>query len=413
MTRRSTFLSLVIAATLTVAGCGHDNTSNDNCAPCTQPTHTAVQVTPTLAPQVTATPTVTEGTPVEATPTATVGTPVPTQTSTPGTGGQFTLTTTSAVGSSLDTGWTGLSHNQAAIEQVKVTVNLDCTGDDCTINGPLKDQLFGSPLPLSSNNVAVCVRNVFREDITGTYNKATGCASASVKLTSFVSQTNPQFYNSPDDQPCPVCDGDVTPNDGIKDGTCVGKTTTPGAPCDVGGISPNFGSTSGDCLPSAGSIGELEINLDPLTTGAISHVADVDCTGTNQPPGSCYCAPFIVGGQPFGQDRQNACQPDKDSCGSDGFCTGDPIDTRCTGQDFRVCDTDSDCTLFNAGTCTIKPRACFADSIAAEGQCGTEGGTLVAFFCIPPTRAPAVNTVAGLPGPGLVTLPGTTQLLPR
>jgi hypothetical protein len=405
MTRRSTLLTLAIAATLAVAGCGQDN--NDNCAPCTSPTKTAARVTPTLAPQVTATPTVTVGTPGPTQP------PTPTQTSTPGdTVSKFTLTTTSGAGSNLDTGWTGLSHNQGATSDVKVTVDLDCIGDDCTINGQLKDQLFGSPLPLSSNNVAVCIRNVFRDNVTGTYNKATGCATASVKITSFVSQTNPHNYVE-GDMPCPNCIGDATPNDDVKGGTCAGATTTPGAACDVGGTSPDFGPTSKDCLPSAGSIGELEINLDPLTTGMISQVAHVNCAGTNQPPGSCYCEPFLVNAQPFGQDRQNACQPNIDACGADGFCTGDPVDLRCTDQDFRVCSSDTDCTPFNAGTCTVKPRACFDDSITSTGECGTAGGTLVSFFCVPPTRAPAVNTVAGLPGPGVVKLPGTTQLVEK
>ena len=32
-------------------------------------------------------------------------------------------------------------------------------------------------------------------------------------------------------------------------------------------------------------------------------------------------------------------------------------------------------------------------------------GTLVSFFCIPATKAPAINTTAGLPGPGALSLP--------
>lgn len=390
MKRRFASVTLALIAACAVAGCGQDN--NDNGGPETPGTATPTVVPPTR----TATPGVTE-TPTDSGPTSTA----PTATRTPSDGGMFTLTLLSAAGSDLDAGWTGLSHNQVAIEQVQVSVNLDCTGDDCIIDGSaLNGKEFGSPLPLSSNNVAVCVRNVFTEAVTGTYNKGTGDSVSSVRITSFVTQSPVS------DKPCPNCNGDPTPNDGVAQGTCDNDAVAAGAPCDVGGISPSFGPTSITCLPKASSIGELDINLSPLTTGALSRPASVTCAGNNQPAGSCYCE---------GQDRQNACRPNVDACGADGFCTGDPSDTRCSDQAFRVCNADADCAQFGAGTCQTQPRSCFGDSISSSGTPAVPGvpGALTAFFCIPPTRAPAVNTVAGLPGPGVVTLPGVATLTRR
>jgi hypothetical protein len=46
--------------------------------------------------------------------------------------------------------------------------------------------------------------------------------------------------------------------------------------------------------------------------------------------------------------------------------------------------------------------------------CGTNTGTLVSIFCIPKTpRAQAINTVAGLPGPGAAVLPASQVRTPR
>lgn len=61
-----------------------------------------------------------------------------------------------------------------------------------------------------------------------------------------------------------------------------------------------------------------------------------------------------------------------------------------------------------AGTCVERPRPCFGDAIARTGQCGLATSVLVGLFCIPATRAPAINTTAGLPGPGALMLPVAT-----
>jgi hypothetical protein len=85
---------------------------------------------------------------------------------------------------------------------------------------------------------------------------------------------------------------------------------------------------------------------------------------------------------------------------------------------YRQCDLTAgnrDCedTFPGAGNCEAQLRPCFGNSITRTGVCGTDTGTLAAIFCIPATRAAAINTVAGLPGPGAVTLPGRQVRVPR
>jgi hypothetical protein len=325
----------------------------------------------------------------------------------------MTVKVTSDAGSDLDTGWTGIAHDSVAIRDASVTTNLDCPdGTNCTVDGTaLVGTVFGAPLPLSAGGVSSCVINVFREAITGTYNCATGGSESSAKLLSKV------FLVLDPDKPCPPCVGDPTANDGVKGGTCDGGKT-PGAPCDVGGISdlfqnaggapPDAGRTSNDCEPTGSPVGQLNIDLNPLTTGTVTVNASVDCLSGAFQPGTCYCP---------GQVQPNACTPDG-VCPESGVCENNPPDGVCSGQTFRQCDLNAgnqDCedTFPGAGNCEAQPRPCFGNSISRTGQCGTQTGVLASIFCIPKTSAAAINTVAGLPGPGAVTLPSTQVRTPR
>jgi hypothetical protein len=386
MKRWSMLLTVALVAAFAATGCGQDN----------KPKRTGTTPTPTPTPVGTLT--------LTPTPTATPVSTEPTATRTPGPGGEcessaLSLRVTAAQGGNLDTGWTGIAHDNETPSEVSVTVDLNCSGDECQVDGSaLVGTQFGAPLPLSSGGVPVCVLNFFREAISGTYTCTEGCGETQVLLESRV------FSVTDIAQPCPICVGDDTPNDGVKNGTCEGRTTTPGAPCDVGAIDKQFGSTSIDCLPTGSSVGELEINLSPTTTGTVSVDASVDCLDTDF-PGSCYCPR---------QARPNQCDP-PGVCGPTGFCDEGPFDPLCTEQRFRTCTRDRDCEIFNAGTCTFVTRPCFGLNITRTGQCAPPGeeGRLVAIFCIPATRAPAINTVAGLPGPGAVSLPGISMRTPR
>lgn len=328
-------------------------------------------------------------------------------------GAALTLTMRTLPGSDLDLGWTGMSHNSVATHDVAVSTNLDCFAGGCVIDGSdLVGRSFGSPLPLSAGGVAMCVLNSFREAVTGTWDCDSGCSESSVKLRSRV------FLERDTDRPCPPCVGDPAPNDGIKGGTCDGGTT-PGAACDVGGISdlfqnaagagPDFGTTSNDCLPAGRSVGDLDVDLTPLTTGTVSVVANVNCLSPAFPPGSCFCPRQV---------QPNTCNPLGATCPPSGVCELGPIDGVCEGQPFRQCRSgtgseDCDAVFPGAGSCIDQPRPCFGTNVSRTGICGTQESSLVSFFCVPATSAAAINVTVGLPGPGAITLPVSQIRAPR
>ena len=369
MQRRSVWLTL--AATAFAAACGDGNGSGMAASPTPTPTATPL---PTLTPHE------------------------------PCDGGALKVAIRTLPGADLDVGWTGNAHDSVATHEDVVTADLSCFDDTCIIDGTdLANQPFGAPLPLSAAGVSVCVVNSFREAVTGTADCDASCSEWSAKLRSRV------FLVQDAGRPCPPCVGDPTPNDGVKGGTCRGGAT-PGASCDVGGISdrfedaagadPDSGKTSLDCLPTGRSVGDLDVDLSPLGTGTISVTADVDCLSAAFPPGSCYCP---------GQVQPNACDPDG-VCPASGVCELGPIDGVCEGQTFRRCRSgtgadDCDAVFPGAGSCVDQPRPCFGTSVTRTGTCGSQQSTLVSFFCIPATNAPAINVTFGLPGPGTITLP--------
>jgi hypothetical protein len=198
--------------------------------------------------------------------------------------------------------------------------------------------------------------------------------------------------------PCPQCVGDATPNDGRKDGRCE-DGAQPGGPCDAQSTSTLYGSTSHDCAPVGTSVGELDVDVRPMTTGSTRVEAGVDCK--MKPPGlswKCFCA---------GQRQPNAC--DSGSCSEGELCAEGPIDGMCSAAPFRTCHPGTgtagcDAEFPGAGICENRTRPCFGESIVATGTCDPVKPTYVALFCTPPTRAPALNSTAGLPGPARLSL---------
>ena len=91
-----------------------------------------------------------------------------------------------------------------------------------------------------------------------------------------------------------------------------------------------------------------------------------------------------------------------------------------------ACTTNADCAgITNFTSCGQRTAAAFtandiARTISASGAAAgalTTGGapkpqTLVSIFCIPPSFNPLVDAAADLPGPGAVSLPVNSQLLP-
>jgi hypothetical protein len=386
-------------------------------------------------------------------------TPTPTSTSSPdGCPVAIAVIGTAGTAKVLDTGWTGLAHDQTVIQDGKLTLTVsgcDQSCTNCTIGNPVQNVnadngdinphrcsndtsikcendagctapgkcvfFFGAPLPLNAGGVSTCVTNQINGNVTGTANLDTGQFATSLTLSSRV------FNAIETALPCPACVGDATVNDGMKGGTCSGGSKN-GQMCDGNGRSavPSFGTTSLDCPPNPGAvITTLSIALD-----GSSGTETLTLTATSPPCSGfagrkCFCA---ADGQ---TTRPNACIDATDMAGdgtlcamdspTTGHCTEGPTDRNCAIETFRGCLNNSECPA-PGDTCTAGPRVCYLDnglvggSVSAFGMAdppdanGAADPTFAALFCVGKTNA-AVNAAAGLPGLGRIELPLHTQLL--
>ena len=295
-----------------------------------------------------------------------------------------------------DLGWTGIAHNQVWPAEQRLAFALDCSagGESCRAIGGSPGDFFGAPVPLSSGGVPACIVNRLRAGVAGTVQPKTGCGELELHLGSTVYATDDIA------RPCPVCIGDATPNDGKKDGHCDGGAAT-GRACDAQTSPSQFGVSSNDCLPVAGkNVGELPIDLTPLTTGHASLTAKLSCkavTGKDAP--RCFCP---------AQTQATACSGAP--CSADGRCLEGPIDGVCSLASYRGCRLDSgreecDAVAPGSGECQAVPRPCFGATLEATGSCDPKTPTYVAVFCAAATRAPTLNAAAGLPGPTRLVLP--------
>jgi hypothetical protein len=107
----------------------------------------------------------------------------------------------------------------------------------------------------------------------------------------------------------------------------------------------------------------------------------------------------------------------------EGECTSGPVTQTCSvasGHGQRGCTTDANCGG-DPGSCESDNRRCFltgglnllvgtntlvAQGVADAPMADVSNPTLGSVFCVGPTGAAAVNNVAGLPGPGRVTIKG-------
>jgi hypothetical protein len=321
--------------------------------------------------------------------------------------------------------------------------------DDC--GGEMCNCYFGPPLSLSSGNTPACVVNRFREDIFGTVDVDVGSAAVEASLSSIVHLA--QNITAP----CPVCEGDDVLADGVRNGTCV-TGLNDGLSCDAIGIhrtfpSPVGGGYSLDCFPDpntnvSGAQGLL-IDLEQKTARVeLGVTGEIDCSATPMFPNFCFCAlcsgdtsvpcnsdadcAQVGAGEcsSFDGDRPPAvnnkctpapgefptnalCQP-VDAEGLFGECSLGPDDLYCdgvlraNGLGFVQCLSNADCEEgaigFPAGTCSaVERRRCFLDPIVAIGNPDPQYPAGAATFCIPKVAAsPAINSVAGLPGPARI-----------
>jgi len=240
----------------------------------------------------------------------------------------------------------------------------------------------------------------------------------------------------------------------------------------VNGTSAGFGPVSFDCPPTAGGlVGTLPITLD-LRTATQTRTLDGNspncravgfqsdkcmcdtcggganngaacATASECPGGACggrRCRGGTNNGVVCGVDSEcpgGACgvpglktapnQCDDATCvattGNEGECSGGPFEQFCDIERFRGCSSNADCTKAGDSCSFGKFRECYTDNgvdgnaLQVQGNPepfvgGVSNGTLGSFFCVGPTTSGSVNAVAGLPGLGRLTLPGTATLIP-
>jgi hypothetical protein len=216
-------------------------------------------------------------------------------------------------------------------------------------------------------------------------------------------------------------------------------------PCDANADCPDPAGTIGPICAGRRCIGGT--NNGAACNGALQCIAGTNfgatCTTATQCPGSS-CAALCSGGgicgRPGEPTKPTACLDDTATVGvldcsdsapvdGEGECTAGPITTSCSvasGHAQRGCTLDSECGG-TAGSCESHNRTCFLTG-GFSGKNGTNTliangmedppmndvshPTLGAVFCIAPTGLSSVNNVAGLPGPGRVTIKGTASALP-
>jgi hypothetical protein len=242
-----------------------------------------------------------------------------------------------------------------------------------------------------------------------------------------------------------VCSNyDPTPNDGVRSGTCyLGRNA--GLPCDIDSVNTTFpapggGGQSLDCFPNSPNVSGQGLKIDiTQTTGSSSLTSHVPC-GLSGVPRICPCgecsndsstpctsnADCSAGGvcsADVGRAVPNQCTGETCSDTGDGMtgqCTTGPDDTSCdgivraNGEGFISCSGNQDCDPNNiglpAGHCTLsKRRPCFLNPIVTAGAASPTTPIGAGIFCIPKTSNGAINSVAGLPGPGRVVNQGRSR----
>ena len=310
--------------------------------------------------------------------------------------------------------------------------------------------LFGPPLPIPnsvSTPTSVCVVNSVSTNASGTADCVSGASNLSLPLTSNLFLDGDLLPNRPGIQVCPVClagacvgdaahDGlDCTSSAQCGTGTCaLGNTCHGGAndgmPCTPADTAVNAGfPTTHDCPPPAlNNIGGLPIAFN-LTTGS-THVTAQALSGQNQV--FCgFCRDINAAGTGcFSGDPDPNC-PHNSGCAAAGVpfpcCTGAGTGS-CDPQTVIPCTSAAQCSTAGSGTwpdCQQRNNGAFGPAGGGAhtiNETGAPAGnmtnglghasTLVSIFCIQPTFNATVDAAGDLPGPGAVSLPGTTQLLP-
>jgi hypothetical protein len=397
----------------------------------------------------------------------------------------------------LNVGWTGAAHDVDLLDMYSTTASVTCPGSeagscgDCVINGvdasdpqyssflrcsnnpsvacttPFAPDaacggntcsyFLGAPLPVSAGGTPTCTINRMATDISGTADPDAGSSELNLDLRAVVHNGLSQA------QPCPICQNDTTPQDGVKSGTCSGGLND-GLPCDVQGFDLSFSTanavnptsgTSLDCtLSAAANISGAGLVIDlPLTTGTVTLPFGDACDSPNESE-DCACG-VCVSAPEDGADGSVSCNGDSDctslnpnwTCGfgagvarqpnqcvgyvcdpvmgqtDRGICNVDVTQqcsglVRANGKGVLNCQMDSDCEALDSicpggdcGTCNLfDNKSCFLNPIVVTGTPDTDNPILAGVFCLPPTSNSGVSSASGSPGPASVKVDALVEL---
>jgi hypothetical protein len=142
-------------------------------------------------------------------------------------------------------------------------------------------------------------------------------------------------------------------------------------------------------------------------------MSDADC------PASGTCGNALVEPTRPNDCNGGVCTPngtDTDSI-DEGECASGPNDGLCVLERYRPCLINGDCTMVG-DSCAFAPRECYTDNGVVGGDVevggmsdppisGVASVELGGLFCVPPNGISAINSGAGYPGLGRLTLPAT------
>jgi len=298
----------------------------------------------------------------------------------------------------------------------------DCGGDLCECH-------TAPPASILAGGFPGCALTRLASDVTGTWNLDTG--SGEIALPVIESGNSGESLL----MPCPTCDGDITLNDGVRDGTCNGGLDH-GSSCDAQGNhqtfpAPGGGGASLDCWAGGPLITTGSIVTHNYTTGSTTLETGVGCgesdsllchCGVCDTDDDTPCASNADCGQNGPCRSVGAVQPLPNTC-TDGVCTlTDPGHGRCfANQPTLYCDqllradgggligciSNADCKppalVLDAGNCTVQEyRPCFPDTIAVTGTASPTDPFVVSADCTGPSNNPGVNVAVGYPGPAVL-----------
>jgi hypothetical protein len=287
--------------------------------------------------------------------------------------------------------------------------------DDCTGFSNTCSCFFGPPAGVAASGTPACVLVKTTAPQTGTIDLGTGEWSNDVDVSALI------YLGSSIQQPCPTCDGDTAPNDGVRAGTCEGGNRD-GQPCDENAVQPTFGPASYDCVPSSLtniSGGGLPLDLTLSTAdSSLPFALPCDTAGQSCPCRVCSgdsaigcssdarCAEFGAGTCTASGGAGNQANGCNDGvCNAEGECGAGPVDKYCDGTTYAdgsgyvTCLSDLDCAFGGNGACQISERRrCYTDPITVSGRSGVFGAKLGAISCIGVTTSAAINLASGLPG---------------